>query len=79
MANTQTRFRCPACGFAIFNRRLPQCEACKAELPQSLLFNDADLNRLQQDADHNAKIRKDMAQEAEAQELKKQRRRGDGG
>ena len=79
MVNSQTRFRCPACGFAIFNRRLAQCEFCKAALPVNRLFNASDLARLQAEADRNAKIRKDLAREAEAEKQRKRRRRGDGG
>ena len=79
MATSQSRFRCPACDFAIFNRRLAQCEACKAELPINLRFNAADLARLQVEADRNEKVRKDLAQDAEAEERRKQRWRGDGG
>lgn len=79
MPKSPSRFHCPACGFAIFNRRIAQCEACKAQLPVSLLFNTTDLERIQVDADRNEKIRKDLAREAEAEEQRKQRRRGEGG
>jgi hypothetical protein len=34
------RYRCPACGFQIFNRRLAKCESCGAALPSDLLLND---------------------------------------
>lgn len=33
-----TKYRCPACGFRIFNRRFPKCESCGAALPADLLF-----------------------------------------
>ena len=31
-------FRCPACGFRIFSRRLTTCESCGAQLPVTLLL-----------------------------------------
>ncbi len=78
MAST-ARFQCPACGFAIFNRRLAACESCKAPLPAALLFSGSDLARLEQEAARIEKIRRDMAREAERDEAEKQRRRGEGG
>ena len=76
---TSTRFKCPACGFTIFNRRLAACESCKAPLPVALQFNDTELARLEQESARIEKIRRDMAREAERLEEEKQRRRGDGG
>jgi hypothetical protein len=35
---SMTKYRCPACGFRIFNRRFPKCESCGAALPADLLF-----------------------------------------
>jgi len=32
------RYRCPECGFQIFNRRVPKCESCGAALPAELLL-----------------------------------------
>lgn len=32
------RFRCPECGFRIFNRRVAKCESCGAALPAELLL-----------------------------------------
>lgn len=79
MATSQDRFRCPACGFAIFNRRIQQCESCKAALPPNLLFNAEDLSRLQAEAEQVEKIRLALTHEAAEEELKRQKRRGDGG
>jgi hypothetical protein len=73
------RFRCPACGFAVFNRRVSACESCKAPLPASLRFNDDELARLEKESARIDKIRRDMAQEAQRLEEEKRRRRGDGG
>lgn len=74
-----TRFRCPACGFTVFNRRLAHCEACQAPLPESLRFDAATLARLERDAAEIDRQRAELAREAEAQEAERQRRRGDGG
>ena len=54
-----TKFRCPACGFQIFNRRIAKCESCGAPLPSELLFSKDQIAAL--DAEHE-KSRK--AQEA---------------
>ena len=74
-----SRFRCPACGFTVFNRRVAACESCKAELPASLMFTGKELVRLKAEAERIAKIRADMARESERLEEERQRRRGDGG
>lgn len=34
-----TQYRCPACGFRIFNRRVARCESCSAPLPAELLLS----------------------------------------
>ena len=73
-----SRFNCPACGFAVFNRRLAACEKCGAALPTALRFTEGELARLEAQAARIDKIRADMAAEAERQE-EKRRRRGDGG
>ena len=74
-----TRLRCPACNFAIFNRRVATCEACGAGLPAELLFSPEHLTFL--DAEHakNERVREDMAKEADALERQRVKRRGDGG
>jgi len=74
-----SRFRCPACGFTVFNRRVAECESCKAPLPASLMFTGKELARLEEEAARIAKIRADMARESEQLEEERQRRRGDGG
>jgi hypothetical protein len=43
-------FRCPACGFRIFNRRVPRCELCGVALPPELLFSREEAAAL--DAEH---------------------------
>ena len=79
MMTPNPRFRCPACGFTVFNRRLSACESCKAPLPQSMQMDDGDRLRLAQDEERNAKARQDLARQAAELEAQKQRRRGDGG
>ncbi|WP_374429116.1 hypothetical protein [Ideonella dechloratans] len=76
---TASRFRCPACGFTVFNRRLTHCEACRAPLPESLRFDAPALARLERDAAEIDRQRAELARDAEAQEAERQRRRGDGG
>lgn len=39
-------FQCPACGFQIFNRRVPSCEACGITLPKELLFSAEEIAEL---------------------------------
>ena len=74
-----SRFRCPACGFTVFNRRVAACESCKAPLPENLRFSESELARLEEESVRIEKIRRDMAREAERLEEERQRRRGDGG
>jgi hypothetical protein len=46
----ERKFRCQACGFQIFNRRVPKCEACGNLLPKELLFTTEEIAAL--DARH---------------------------
>lgn len=73
------RFRCPACGFTVFNRRLSTCESCKAPLPENMRLTEAECTRMEQDEERNARTRQELARQAEELERQKQRRRGDGG
>ena len=74
-----SKFRCPGCGFTVFNRRVAACESCKAPLPANLMFSGKELARLEEESARIAKIRADMALESERLEEERQRRRGDGG
>jgi hypothetical protein len=38
---------CPECGFRIYNRRFPSCEACGAALPESLVYSPVERFELQ--------------------------------
>ena len=44
------KYRCPSCGFQIFNRRVSTCESCGAALPSELLFSQEQIAAL--DAEH---------------------------
>jgi len=59
-----SRFRCPACSFSVFNRRVPRCESCTAELPASLLFTAPQLAVLDDELARNEKARADLARGA---------------
>jgi hypothetical protein len=57
------KYRCPACGFHIFNRRVAKCESCGVALPAHLLFSAEDIAKLdlqheQSQKQHEAKQRK---------------------
>jgi hypothetical protein len=43
-------YRCPACGFGVFNRRYPKCERCAAPLPAALLYSPEEIERLDAEA-----------------------------
>jgi hypothetical protein len=59
--DTTNRVRCPACGFAIFNRRVATCESCLAALPAELLYSPEELERVEADHAEQEKIRQEMA------------------
>ena len=40
-------YRCPKCGFRIFNRRYPRCESCKTLLPSELVYSAEEVKELQ--------------------------------
>ena len=58
-------FRCPACGFSIFNRRVPNCEACLATLPIDLLFTAYEISRIEAQHLQNELVRAKLAADAE--------------
>jgi hypothetical protein len=45
--NTSATPTCPDCGFRIYNRRFPKCEACGAALPESLVYSPIERFELQ--------------------------------
>jgi hypothetical protein len=52
-----TKYRCPSCGFQIFNRRVPKCESCGAMLPSELLFSQDQIAALNAEHEKNRKER----------------------
>ena len=58
------RYRCPACGFQIFNRRVPKCESCGTVLPPDLLFTREQIADL--DAQHEKSRKEQIARAREA-------------
>lgn len=52
---SKSKFTCPACGFLIFNRRVPTCESCRAALPVELLYSQAEIAKY--DAEYEASLR----------------------
>lgn len=53
------RYRCPACGFGIFNRRVSKCESCGAALPSELLLSREEIAAL--DAEHEKRRKERLA------------------
>jgi hypothetical protein len=79
MTDAAGRFRCPSCGFTVFNRRVAKCESCSAALPVELRFTSAELACIEAEHEVNEKIRADLAREtAEREALEAKRRRFDG-
>ena len=77
--NSVTRFRCPACGFAVFNRRFAKCESCSAALPNELRYTSEELKSIEAEHESNAKIRQQLVREAaEREAAEAERRRFDG-
>jgi uncharacterized membrane protein len=47
------RYRCPACDFPIYNRRVKRCESCGAELPQALLYSERQIASIDAEFEKN--------------------------
>jgi hypothetical protein len=73
------RFKCPACGRSIFNRRNPSCEFCSASIPAELLYSVEQLALINADHERNEQIRSRLAKQAQELEQEKIKRRGQGG
>ena len=79
MTKSDSRFRCPACGFAVYNRRVVKCESCSAALPTELRFTSEELKSIEAEHESNEKIRQQLAREAAEREAsEEERRRFDG-
>ncbi len=75
--NTESRFRCPNCNFAIFNRRLAKCESCSTALPPELLLSPEQLNFFEADHQRMGKMRQNLARKAaEAKEKRAKKWQG---
>jgi hypothetical protein len=46
-------FKCPACGFRIFNRRLKRCEKCSAALPAEFQYTANELAKIEAERSEN--------------------------
>ena len=53
-----SKFKCPACGFQIFNRRVPKCERCGSALPPELLYSPEQLAALDAELKKNQEAKK---------------------
>lgn len=53
------KYRCPGCGFQIFNRRVPTCESCGAALPAEFLLSREQVAAL--DAEHKKSMKERAA------------------
>jgi hypothetical protein len=73
------RFRCPACGFAVFNRRLARCESCAVELPVAFRLTAREVTDIDADHARNEKARAEIKREADAHEAARARQRGNAG
>lgn len=41
-----TQFKCPLCGFSVFNRRYPKCERCGELLPEGIAYTRQEITAL---------------------------------
>jgi hypothetical protein len=60
------RYKCPSCGFQIFNRRIAKCESCGAALPEELLLSAEQVAEL--DAAHEKSMKEKAARGRTARE-----------
>lgn len=63
------KFRCPACGFQIFNRRVTKCEGCGCELPSELLFSRDEVTKLDAQYELGRKEREAITRRARSHDL----------
>jgi predicted ATP-dependent serine protease len=79
MTSSDSRFRCPACGFAVYNRRVAKCESCSVALPNELRFTLEELKSIEAEHESHEKVRQQLAPEAAEREASEaERRRFDG-
>jgi ribosomal protein L37E len=75
MTNSDHRFRCPACGFAVYNRRVAKCESCAAPLPDELRFTSEELKTIETEHESIEKVRQQLGRETTEREASEARRR----
>lgn len=66
---SQNRFRCPACGFQIFNRRVAKCEGCGGQLPEELLYTPEEVARLDAHYEQTRTQREEQMRKARSYDL----------
>jgi hypothetical protein len=44
--NGTPNLKCSSCGFAVFNRRYPKCERCRALLPEGVAYSSEEVAAL---------------------------------
>ncbi len=74
-----SRYKCPDCSFAVFNRRVARCEKCGVALPEEVRFTAQELDLLAQESARIERARQELQRERDEQELKRQQRQGSGG
>lgn len=81
--SSNTRFRCPVCSFAVFNRRVATCESCAAALPIEFRYSADELTFIDAEHERNEKhrqlAREDAEREAQADRLRSFPRTFNGG
>jgi threonine synthase len=72
-------FRCPACGFTVFNRRVPRCEKCGEALPSDLRYSERDLALIAAEEARVARVREALQRDRDEEARKRLERQGGGG
>ena len=49
------RYKCPSCGFSVFNRRVANCESCHAPLPAEFLYSKEQVEAIDAEIERNKK------------------------
>jgi ribosomal protein L37AE/L43A len=71
-------FRCPACGFTVFNRRVKRCEKCGEALPPGFGYNERDLTLIAAEEARVARVRDALQRDRDEEERKRLQRQGGG-
>lgn len=73
------RWRCPACDFPVYNRRLRRCERCGLDLPESVGYSPAELAMIAAEEARIERIRLELERAREEEARRREERRGSGG